>query len=38
MPAHAAAGDHAEEVDFVLNALDDSMKELSKEAGLGKND
>jgi putrescine aminotransferase len=27
-----------EEVDFVLNALDDSMKELSKEAGLGKND
>jgi putrescine aminotransferase len=28
----------AEEVDFVLNALEDSMKELSKEAGLGKND
>ena len=27
-----------EEVDFVLNALDGSMKELSKEAGLGKND
>ena len=27
-----------EEVDFVLNALDDSMKELSKEAGLDKND
>jgi putrescine aminotransferase len=28
----------AEEVDFVLNALSDSMKELSGEAGLGKND
>jgi putrescine aminotransferase len=28
----------AEEVDFVLSALEDSMKELSKEAGLGKND
>ncbi len=27
-----------EEVDFVLNALADSMKELSGEAGLGKND
>jgi len=27
-----------EEVDYVLNALEDSMKELSKEAGLGKND
>jgi putrescine aminotransferase len=27
-----------EEVDFVLNALEDSMKELSKESGLGKND
>jgi putrescine aminotransferase len=27
-----------EEVDYVLNALGDSMKELSKEAGLGKND
>jgi putrescine aminotransferase len=26
------------EVDFVLNALSDSMKELSGEAGLGKND
>ena len=26
------------EVDYVLNALEDSMKELSKEAGLGKND
>jgi len=28
----------SEEVDFVLNALADSMKELSGEAGLGKND
>jgi acetylornithine/succinyldiaminopimelate/putrescine aminotransferase len=27
-----------EEVDYVLSALEDSMKELSKEAGLGKND
>jgi acetylornithine/succinyldiaminopimelate/putrescine aminotransferase len=27
-----------EEVDFVLNALSDSMKELSGEAGIGKND
>jgi len=27
-----------DEVDVVLNALEDSMKELSKEAGLGKND
>jgi len=27
-----------DEVDYVLNALEDSMKELSKEAGLGKND
>ncbi len=27
-----------EEVDFVLNALEDSVKELSKESGLGKND
>ena len=27
-----------DEVDFVLNALEDSMKELSREAGLGKND
>jgi putrescine aminotransferase len=28
----------AEEVDFVLNALEDSMKELSRESGIGKND
>jgi putrescine aminotransferase len=28
----------SEEVDFVLNALSESMKELSGEAGLGKND
>jgi putrescine aminotransferase len=28
----------AEEVDFVLNALEDSMKELSTESGIGKND
>lgn len=28
----------AQEVDFVLDALADSMKELSGEAGLGKND
>ena len=28
----------AEEVDVVLGALEESMKELSKEAGLGKND
>jgi adenosylmethionine-8-amino-7-oxononanoate aminotransferase len=27
-----------QEVDEVLNALEDSMKELSGEAGLGKND
>jgi putrescine aminotransferase len=27
-----------EEVDYVLEALEDSMKELSKEAGLGRND
>jgi len=27
-----------DEVDVVLGALEDSMKELSKEAGLGKND
>jgi hypothetical protein len=27
-----------EEVDTVLNAISDSMKELSGEAGLGKND
>jgi len=27
-----------EEVDFVLNALEDSMRELSKETGIGKND
>jgi 4-aminobutyrate aminotransferase-like enzyme len=27
-----------EEVDYVLGALEDSMRELSKEAGLGKND
>ncbi|TAL33203.1 MAG: aspartate aminotransferase family protein [Spirochaetes bacterium] len=27
-----------DEVDFVLNALEDSVRELSKEAGLGKND
>jgi putrescine aminotransferase len=27
-----------EEVDFVLNALSDSMKEISGEAGIGKND
>jgi len=27
-----------EEVDFVLNALEDSMQELSKESGIGKND
>lgn len=27
-----------DEVDFVLNVLEDSMKELSKEGGLGKND
>jgi acetylornithine/succinyldiaminopimelate/putrescine aminotransferase len=27
-----------DEVDFVLNALGDSMKELSKESGIGKND
>jgi acetylornithine/succinyldiaminopimelate/putrescine aminotransferase len=27
-----------EEVDFVLNALEDSMRELSKESGIGKND
>jgi putrescine aminotransferase len=27
-----------EEVDFVLNVLEDSVRELSKEAGLGKND
>jgi acetylornithine/succinyldiaminopimelate/putrescine aminotransferase len=26
------------EVDFVLNALEDSMRELSKETGIGKND
>jgi hypothetical protein len=25
-------------VDFVLNALSDSMRELSKESGIGKND
>ncbi|HNY65829.1 MAG TPA: aspartate aminotransferase family protein [Deltaproteobacteria bacterium] len=28
----------AEEVDFVLNALEESMRELSKEGGIGKND
>ncbi|MBU2512392.1 aspartate aminotransferase family protein [bacterium] len=28
----------AEEVDFVLNVVEDSMKELSKEKGIGKND
>jgi putrescine aminotransferase len=28
----------AEEVDFVLNALEDSMRELSGETGIGKND
>jgi acetylornithine/succinyldiaminopimelate/putrescine aminotransferase len=27
-----------EEVDFVLNALEDSMKAISKESGIGKND
>ena len=27
-----------EDVDFVLNALEDSMRELSKETGIGKND
>jgi acetylornithine/succinyldiaminopimelate/putrescine aminotransferase len=27
-----------EEVDFVLNALEDSMREISKESGIGKND
>jgi adenosylmethionine-8-amino-7-oxononanoate aminotransferase len=27
-----------EEVDFVLAALEDSMRELSKESGIGKND
>jgi putrescine aminotransferase len=27
-----------EEVDFVLNALEDGMKELSEEGGIGKND
>jgi putrescine aminotransferase len=27
-----------DEVDFVLNALGDSMRELSKESGIGKND
>jgi acetylornithine/succinyldiaminopimelate/putrescine aminotransferase len=27
-----------EEVDFVLNALEDSMRELSKETGIGKNE
>ena len=35
MPSLVITGD---EVDFVLNALEDSMRELSREGGIGKND